>query len=130
MIVVATNNGSEYLPKLLDSIQKYGWYGHSVLIVDTGSTDMKFKRYLESLTDDENRKYPFVIYCSENKKWVEEQGYVWGGYDTGAYLKAYKDNKEFEDVFIFMQDSFEIKSSNWIPEFYSKLTDNNLVAWL
>lgn len=123
----------EYLPKLLDSIKVNGWYGQSVLIVDTGSTDPEFKNYIHSIEfhDDENgRLFPFNVYVDHNRKFIEGIGYVYGGYDTGAYLRAYEYNKESEDVFIFLQDSVEIKDSEWGSEFFSRLEDDNAVAWL
>jgi len=123
MIVIATNNGMEHLPKLLDSIQKYGWYGQDVCVVDTGSTDEKFKEYLKELDNK-------LSYLSIHN-FVHIVNYTGnGGYDTGAYKYAYERYREQEDLFIFLQDSVEIKSPNWFPAIMIKLQEGDVCAWL
>jgi glycosyltransferase involved in cell wall biosynthesis len=120
MIVIATNNGMEFLPRLLDSIKEHGWYGQDVCVVDTGSTDVEFLKYLNQLDDIDNRLYPFSLYVER----------VSSGYDTGAYKRAYEYNRSVEDLFIFLQDSVEIKSSNWFPAIMNKLQEGDVCAWL
>jgi len=134
MIVIATNNGMEHLPKLLDSIQKYGWYGQDVCVVDTGSTDKEFLNYLLKIDggdDGSTISYSFRVYVERSIRWDEgAHKYTSGGYDTGAYKRAYELNKGIEDLFIFLQDSVEIKSPNWFPAIMIKLQEGDVCAWL
>ena len=99
MIVISTNNGSKFLPNLLKSIDVYGAHGHEICIVDTGSTDAEFISYLNSL--------------DRGKYQVTKTPYV--GYDTGAYVWAYKNY--VSDEYIFMHDSMEIISDTWVAAF-------------
>lgn len=95
MIVIATNNGYDTLPQLLRSIEDTNNLDIPVSIVDTGSTDLKFIEYLDTLPS----KYSIL----KIKK----------GYDTGAYIHAYENLKS--DFYIFLQDSVTILSK----DFYS-----------
>jgi glycosyltransferase involved in cell wall biosynthesis len=99
MIVIATNNGNEYLPKLLTSIELHGTENHKICIVDTGSTDEAFLIYLNNL---DSAKY--IITHTPYK-----------GYDTGAYIHAYRNF--IDDEYIFMHDSIEILTNDWISCF-------------
>jgi len=105
MIVIATNNGNEYLPNLLASIDTYGCDNHKICIVDTGSTDNTFIEYLANL--DKNK---YIITHTPYK-----------GYDTGAYIHAYRNFASSE--YIFMQDSIEVISSDWVSEFKKNNSD-------
>lgn len=105
VIVVATNNGSKQLPRLLKSFEKHGTGGLPVCIVDTGSSDPEFLDYLASL-----RSSGYL---------VERTPY--GGYDTGAYIWGYKNYLAKE--YVFMQDSMEILNSNWVDCFREKRVD-------
>lgn len=99
MIVIATNNGMAFLPKLLDSFSKYGTAGHKVCIVDTGSTDPVYIDYINSLDKD-----AYIIMKTPYR-----------GYDTGAYIWAYRNTNESE--YLFMHDSMEVVDSGWVEEF-------------
>lgn len=98
MIVISTNNGINYLPRLLNSIDVHGTCGHTVCIVDTGSTEPEFIHYLDSL---------------DTSKYIIHKQL--GGYDTGAYIYAYNTYNEAE--YIFMHDSMEVLSNTWVDEF-------------
>lgn len=99
MIVIATNNGLTYLPRLLSSFEKFGTGGQKVLIVDTGSIEEPSLKYLEEL--------------KENKAYFVEK--ITGGFDSGAYIWAYKNY--VDENYIFMHDSCEILSSDWVDAF-------------
>jgi glycosyltransferase involved in cell wall biosynthesis len=101
MIVIATNNGNEDLPRLLDSLEKYNYNNFPICIVDTGSTNEEFINYLEELK-------------TLNKYTIFN---IKGGYDTGAYIHAYKNTNS--DYYIFLQDSTEIKHE----DFFKKLEE-------
>ncbi len=105
MIVIATNNGSTHLPRLLGSIEEYGTGGHQVLIVDTGSTSEEHLEYLGSL---DTEKYT-----------VTRTPYK--GYDTGAYVWAFHNFPS--DGYIFLHDSTEVLSSDWVKDFESSGAD-------
>lgn len=91
LIVIATNNGMDYLPKLLESMPlNYNW-----IVVDTGSTDRKFKEYLKTLGGQ--------VYYTD------------GGWCIGAYLWAIE-NKPAQSYF-FMHDSMVIKDQKFLDKF-------------
>ena len=99
MIVVATNNGMEFLPKLLNSFDIYGTGGHKICIIDTGSSDQSYINYIDVLDKDK-----YIIMKTPYK-----------GYDTGAYIWAYRNTNESE--YLFMHDSMEVVDAGWIDEF-------------
>jgi len=91
MIVIATNNGIEFLPDLIESLK-----GLDYLVVDTGSTDQKSLDYVETLNHTHRK----------------------GGYTLGALEHAYK---HFPDEWYFiMHDSMIVKNKNFIEKFKSK----------
>lgn len=106
MIVIATYNGFEFLPRLLNSIELFGSSNHKICIVDTGSNDIKSINYINSLDTDK-----YIIHRQN------------GGYDTGAYLYAYNAYKSYESEYIFMHDSIEVLTSEWIDNFKLFNTD-------
>lgn len=106
MITIATNNGIEFLPRLLKSIEKYGTFGHKVLVVDTGSDDEEFLKYLKTLPNVEH---------------------IQGGRDTGAYIYSYSKYPN-EDRYFFMQDSLEAKDNKWLKRFTDLAKDDNTVV--
>ena len=75
MIVIATNNGYSYLPKLIKSLEKTNIFNIPISIIDTGSNDKSFLNYLDHLPS----KYQIFK--------IKE------GYDTGAYIYAYENIK-------------------------------------
>jgi glycosyltransferase involved in cell wall biosynthesis len=104
MIVIATNNGMEFLPRLLSSIEKYGSGEHKICVVDTGSDDEKFLEYLKTLPED------YIVTQTPYK-----------GYETGAYIHAYKNY--VSDGYIFLHDSMEVLRADWIDMFTQKDCD-------
>ena len=99
MIVIATNNGKEHLIRLLASIDTHGSGGHKVCIVDTGSTSSESIAYIDGL-DRERYLVLRTPYC---------------GYDTGAYVWAYRTTAE--PHYLFMHDSMEVAHPGWVQDF-------------
>jgi glycosyltransferase involved in cell wall biosynthesis len=114
MIVVATNNGQEFLPRLLDSFCLHSTNGHKVLVVDTGSTDDAFKLYVTKL---DKKDWPFEI----------EVNYIDFGRDTGAYIHGFKKYPK-EKGYMFMHDSMEATYNNWLERFEEKAKENEIVV--
>jgi len=100
MIVIATNNGMEFLPRLLKSLESVK---EKILIADTGSTDPVFLEYLKTLKN--------VAYCD-------------GGWSPGAYKYAYDNYKD--DWYFFMHDSMEVKDINFLDNF----KQHDVCTWL
>lgn len=98
LIVVASYNGKEFLPRFLNSLEDHKKEDFDVLVVDTGTTDIESLNYLESI---------------KTKYKVERTPYK--GYDTGAYIYAIKGH--LYDEYIFLHDSLEVLSDNFINEF-------------
>ena len=89
MIIIATNNGKEYLEKLLPTIS------YDYAVIDTGSTEYDSIQYFNSLN------------CKKAQ--------ISGGYCVGAYQHGYKmfpDNEYF-----FMHDSMIVKKKNFLEDF-------------
>lgn len=110
MIVIATNNGINFLPKMLNSLNNINLCNQKVVVVDTGSSD---KTYLD-VVKKMKLKFSFNIvetpYC---------------GYDSGAYIYAYK--KFLDEQYIFLQDSIIIKNTDFIYNGLQKINDNTVV---
>lgn len=114
MIVIASYNGINFLPGLIKSLEEFGPHDEEYLVVNNQSTDPEFINYLNTLDSSLNIK---VETCPYN------------GYDTGAYLWAYRTFPAEE--YMFLQDSIKIKDSNWFNEFRNKWTEDcGLVSWL
>ena len=110
MIVIATNNGFDYLEKCLKSCKNYT-VNIPVLVVDTGSSN-EFKELGKSLA----LKY--------GAQWTESEP---GGYDYGAYIHAYKN---FEaDWYWFQHDSVCFKNYSSIKLIEKQIRDGKACAW-
>jgi hypothetical protein len=122
MIVICTNNGYDVLPKLLDSIHRHGTDGHAVMVVDTGSTNDNAKNFFAGL---HTVKYSFGRVISVQ---------IDGGYETGAFVAAYrvtKDHQPDHKNLIFLQDSLEVTSDDWVKVFEQRLQHPlGAVAWV
>lgn len=117
MIVIATNNGHRFLPELIPALERLGTGGYEVLLVDTGSTDPRTLELLEELKSYEG-PLRLRVTCTPYR-----------GYDTGAYIHAYR---EFPaDRYIFLQDSLMPKHGGWVEEFGSRFSFGvGVVPWL
>jgi len=102
LIAIATNQGEEQLAKLLDSMKGTIGDNDFVLVVDTtfGKT---------------NGSRP-----------ITERGMsgttvsIKGGYDTGAYIHAFKMYPDFSR-YVFMHDSMEVIDPEWLRKFSEPL---------
>lgn len=113
MIVIATNNGKEHLPKLLESLN-FLEYSIDVSIIDTQSSDIYSINFLENI-DKSNYKFNINIYQTPYK-----------GYDTGAYIYAIRNIKNV-DRFYFLQDSIVIKDIKIFDYIDSRLHKGTVV---
>lgn len=107
MIVIATNNGKNYLQNLLNSIEDIDILNNKILILDTGSTD---KEYLNNLKS----RHEIIL-----------DNTPYNGYDTGAYIYAY--NNYVDENYLFLQDSIYIKDKYLIKDGLSILNEHTIV---
>ena len=116
MIVVATNNGINFLPNLLSDLEKLN-IKEEISIIDTQSSDSEFIDYLENLKYFNKFKLKINVYQTPYK-----------GFDTGAYIYAIQNLKS--DRFIFLQDSIRIKNMGFFNLMDEKLKTSNIVTIL
>ena len=109
MIVIATNNGYNNLPRLLASLEITNLSNIPISIIDTGSTDKNSIDYLNNLSSK------YKVYK------------INGGYDTGAYIYAYENIKA--DYYIFFQDSIEIKTEEFFRLTLAQIEADYLFAY-
>lgn len=107
LIVVATNNGSKVLPPLLESLEQHGRGGCDLLLVDTGTTEAASLELLEALRG----------------QGVAVTKTPYRGYDTGAYLWAYREREA--ETYLFLHDSLMATQPGWTAHF---LTGDPVVA--
>lgn len=113
MIVIATNNGKNYLSELLSDFQRIG-ISDEISIIDTQSTDIESLQFLESLRDKNDFDLNIKVYQTPYR-----------GFDTGAYIYAIKNLKS--DKFYFMQDSIRVKSIEYFNEINKRLKVGTIV---
>jgi hypothetical protein len=116
MIVIATNNGIEFLPKLLSDLENFN-ITEEISIIDTHSSNLDFIDYLENLKSFNKFKLNINVYQTPYR-----------GFDTGAYIYAINNLKS--DRFIFLQDSIRIKSMDFFNLIDEKLKTSNVVTIL
>jgi len=114
MIVVATNNGKQYLMELLSDFKRIG-ITDEISIIDTQSTDIDSINFLESLKNNNEYNLKISVYQTPYR-----------GFDTGAYIYAINNLKA--DKFYFMQDSVRIKSNDYFNEINKKLKVGKVVS--
>jgi hypothetical protein len=116
MIVIATNNGKQYLSELLTDFENIG-VNDEIAIVDTQSNDENSLNFLEEL----NKNNPYKLNVT-----IHQTPYR--GFDTGAYIYAI--NNFSSDRFYFMQDSIRIKTIEYFNEIDKKLIEGTVVCLL
>ncbi|HEY3783181.1 MAG TPA: hypothetical protein VGL56_19045 [Fimbriimonadaceae bacterium] len=115
--MIATHNGRQFLPGLLESLARFGTGGRKVLLLDTGSTCAESLQLLSAIAQ---QSWPFELEVSKTP---------YRGYDTGAYIHAFR-NYEAE-TYLFLQDSVLIKNENWLEAFESRISHGvGCVPWL
>lgn len=112
MIVIATNNGKQFLEKLIPALEKWGTGGHKVAFIDTGSTDGSWDYLVEHVRRLHTSRYP------EQGEWILDKT-PFKGYDTGAYIYAYR--KYPEETYLFMHDSCRPDGFDWVKRFEEKM---------
>lgn len=119
MIVIPTYNGYHHLKTLLEGIEKYGSNGHTVLVVDNGTTDIVSQKYLQSLYA---YKGPLNIIVEKNKTKAK--------YETGALIHAVRTHIT-EESFLLLHDGCVPTSDQWLTQFEEKLVgDVGMVSWV
>ena len=113
MIVIATNNGKNYLPKLLNSLNELE-YSIDVTIIDTQSNDTESIEFINNIDKD---SYKFNISFLQTP---------YRGFDTGAYIYAIRNIKNV-DRFYFLQDSIVIKDIKLFDEINKRLCKGKVV---
>lgn len=113
MIVIATNNGKEYLINLLNSLE-FLEINIPISIIDTKSNNSDSLEFIDILKSNNPYKLNISVYSTPYR-----------GYDTGAYIYAIKNIPSTR--YIFLQDSIEIKSNIFFEIINSKLEDNVIV---
>lgn len=119
LVVVATNNGAQWLEGLFNSIDEFGGRGDAdIIIVDTGSTDG-------------GQTTAYMGHMVRMKK-VDKVMMIDGGYCTRAYLESYNRYKNAYDNFIFIHDSMKVKDADWVGVFTAPFQFTPLLAipWL
>lgn len=114
MIVIATNNGWDYLPTCVDSLRLHA-SGANAVIVDTGSSDEKYRAFAEKSAVDAGMRF-LQVRPGES------------GYEHGALMKAYREFPD-EQEFMFLQDSLKMKSDHTLRDFMDGLNYFDVVAW-
>jgi hypothetical protein len=105
LIVVATNNGSNLVEELIDSISIHN-IKYQILIVDTKS-DKEHYNKLQKLVAEK----PNLLLTQTPER----------TFDTGAYIWAYLNYNS--KIYHFMHDSITIKSSNFFQDISTFLSD-------
>lgn len=114
MVVISTNNGNIWLPRLISSLEMYGPFEEKYLIVDTQSDNQEFLEYLSKLS-------------TSSKLNIQVTRTPYRGFDTGAIVWAYR---EFDEPdYMFLHDTLEVKESGWLDEFKNALDGLGVVAW-
>lgn len=114
MIVVASHDRIDFLSNILNQLSNINLNNHSVLIVDTNSSNKEYREFF-TLQKDIYKNFHFVSMIETT-------------WDSGAYIFGFKNFNEKN--FIFLQDSVSLSNPNIFVEFDSRLEDNDVVAFL
>ena len=115
MIVIATNNGINFLKESLDSLLKIN-INIPISIIDTGSNDLTSFDFLSEIKD----KYKPL------KIGIYKTPYM--GYDTGAYIYAINNIKS--DKYYFIHDSLIIRDLDFFKKIDIILSDGVVACLL
>lgn len=113
MIVIATYNDVSYLTNLLDSLNTTKNLNENVLVVCTDPNQLDMIRFINKLPHNSNYNFNILVNSTP-----------YAGYDSGAYIYAYKNY--VDDYYIFLQDSITVKSPEWLNYFKEKRDENTI----
>lgn len=113
MIVIATNNGWNYLEQCLSRAIEFGTDNEKILVVDTNSSDKSYIDFAKNICNKYNVEFGQLSYS---------------GYDFGAYMWAYRNY--IDDFYFFQHDSIFIKNSESIKKIKSQISENAVCAWV
>jgi hypothetical protein len=108
MIIIATNNGKNYLNNLLISFQSFN-VKKQIHVIDTGSTDIDSIKFLEDIKSNE-------IFKDLN---ILTHKTPYNGFDSGAYIYAIQ-NIDSEKYY-FLHDSITLKDPSFFDSIDEKL---------
>lgn len=111
MIVVACYNNPEVIDNFMSSLNDSELIDEQILLVCTDSSQTQMIKHLSQLKNDN-----LLIDVTPYK-----------GYDTGAFIWAYKNYKS--DYYIFLQESLIVNKKNWYSIFKSHRKKNVLSSW-
>lgn len=114
MVIIATNNGKNYLNNLLVSFDIFN-IKKIIHIVDTGSTDIESIQFLEDLKTKKVFKNLNIITHNLDYKC----------FDSGAYIYAL--NNIDSEKYYFLHDSITIKTSHFFDKIDEKLKSGTIV---
>ena len=112
MIVIATNNGKNYILNILSDLERIG-IKEEISIIDTQSSDNSFL-FIKEIIDEKKFNLNISLYQTPYK-----------GFDTGAYIYAI--NNFITDRFYFLQDSIRIKNKNFFLEIDKKIKTGTVI---
>lgn len=116
MIVIATYDNVKVLETLLLSLNNTSDLDEEVLVIGTDPKKTDMISYLQNMPVE---KYKFKIKYDVTP---------YAGYDSGAYIYAYKKYKS--EYYIFLQDSLSIKDPEWLNIFKKERSEKKVVSWI
>lgn len=116
MIVIAAYNRVDLVENLLTSMNNTIDLDEDVLIMCTNRSMTEMIDFSKTLPN--NIKYNYNIKIDSTP---------YNGYDTGAYIYAYKNYES--DYYIFLHDSITVNSPEWLNEFKNRRKEDFLTAW-
>ena len=114
MIVISTNNGAQWLPALIKSLEIYGPTEEEYLVVDTQSSDQEYWEWVQKLPTQTSLK-------------VKVTQTPYAGRDTGAIVWAYRNFPA--DEYMFLHDTLIVKEVGWLDKFREVMPELGVVAW-
>jgi len=112
MIIIATNNGKNFILNILSDLERIG-VEDEISIIDTKSSDDSYF-FIKKIIEDKKFNLKINLYQTPYR-----------GFDSGAYIYAI--NNFITDKFYFLQDSIRIKNKNFFLEIDKKLKTETVV---
>ena len=115
MIVIACYNNIEIINTMLSSLVNTTNLDEDILIICTDYEQISMVEHLKNLNKYSNY-FNLITDVTPYK-----------GYDTGAFIWAYKNYKS--DYYIFLQESLVVNKNNWFEVFKSYRDSETLNTW-
>lgn len=114
MIVIACYDNIEIIDTMLSSLVNTNNLDEDVLIICTDYEQISMVEHLKTLNN--NKHFNIITDVTPYK-----------GYDTGAFIWAYKNYKS--DYYVFLQESLIVNKNNWLDIFKSYRESDTLNTW-